>query len=90
MWFTLQSAMRFLFAIWFRYEAHGIEQIPMDGGGLLIGNHESHLDPLVMGVPIRRPVSFVVRDTLLKVPVIGWIIRVNYSIPISRGATSAS
>ena len=90
LWFTLQMLLRVIFAVWFRYQSKGHERIPREGGGLLVSNHESHLDPLLMGMPFSRPVSFIVRESLWKVPLVGWIIKYNYSIPISRTATSAA
>ena len=89
-WFSLQMMMRVVFAVWFRYQTKGHEIVPAEGGGLLVSNHESHLDPLLAGLPFSRPVSYVVRESLWKVPLVGWIIRTNYSIPISRSATSAA
>jgi len=89
-WFSLQMLLRVIFAVWFRYQPKGHERIPPEGGALVVSNHESHLDPLIVGMPFRRPISFVVRENLWRVPLFGWLIKYNYSIPISRTATSAA
>ncbi|MBI2441726.1 MAG: 1-acyl-sn-glycerol-3-phosphate acyltransferase [Lentisphaerae bacterium] len=48
-----------------RYEVHGREHVPRQGGCILVANHASFLDPIVVGCPIwNRPVHFMARDTL--------------------------
>jgi 1-acyl-sn-glycerol-3-phosphate acyltransferase len=53
-------------------------------------NHQSFLDPLLVGLPLKRPVSFLARDSLFRVPIIGWILRNTYVMPINREAASTS
>jgi 1-acyl-sn-glycerol-3-phosphate acyltransferase len=65
----------------------GTEHLP-EGGALILANHQSFLDPLLVGVSLRRPVTFLARDNLFRVPVIGWILRNTYVMPIRREATS--
>lgn len=84
-WTTLQFIMQNVFAFWLQFRARGFENLP-DGPALLIANHQSFLDPLLVGVGLRRPVSFLARDTLFRVPVIGWILRSTYVMPIRRDA----
>lgn len=87
-WFTLQLLARILFPIWFRLRVRGTDRIPKAGGALLLINHQSFLDPLVVGTPLSRPVSYVARDSLFRVPVVGWILRHTYVFPINRRAAS--
>jgi 1-acyl-sn-glycerol-3-phosphate acyltransferase len=84
-WQTLQWICQNIFAFWLGFRARGIENLP-SGPALLIGNHQSFLDPLMIGLPLQRPVCFLARDTLFKVPVIGWILRSTYVMPIRREA----
>jgi len=83
-WFVCQVIVGICFTVWLRYRARGVERLPADGGGLLLANHQSYLDPLLVGLPLRRPVSFLARDSLFRVPVIGWILRNTYVMPLSR------
>jgi 1-acyl-sn-glycerol-3-phosphate acyltransferase len=84
-WRTLQWICQNVFAVWLKYRARGIENLP-SGPALIIANHQSFLDPLLIGLPLQRPVSFLARDTLFKVPLIGWILRSTYVMPIRREA----
>lgn len=71
---------------WVRTRVVGRENLIDDQGGVMIANHQSFLDPLFVAVRLRRPVSYLARDSLFKVPVVGWIVRNTYVIPISRTA----
>jgi 1-acyl-sn-glycerol-3-phosphate acyltransferase len=78
------------FTIWLRYRARGVERLPTSGGGLLLANHQSYLDPLLVGLPLRRPVSYLARDSLFRVPVVGWILRNTYVMPLNRDSGGAA
>ena len=64
----------------------GLENIDNTKGGLLLVNHQSFLDPLLAALSLTRPVSYLARDSLFKLPVLGWLLRHTYVIPISREA----
>jgi 1-acyl-sn-glycerol-3-phosphate acyltransferase len=86
-WRTIRFTLRIVFGLWMKYRARGYERLP-DGGALFLINHQSFLDPLLVGLPLQRPVSFLARDNLFKVPIVGWIIRNTYVMPIRRDAAS--
>jgi 1-acyl-sn-glycerol-3-phosphate acyltransferase len=89
-WRTIQFALQNVFCFWLGYRARGLERLPAQGGALLLINHQSYLDPLLVGLALRRPVSYLARDSLFRVPVIGWILRRTYVMPINREAASTS
>jgi 1-acyl-sn-glycerol-3-phosphate acyltransferase len=72
--------------LWLRLKVSGHEHLDHTRGGLLLVNHQSFLDPLLVAVFLGRPVSFLARDNLFRVPVLGWILRKTHVIPISREA----
>lgn len=89
-WWVCQMLMRPVFVFWLRYRARGVGKIPARGGALLVINHESSLDPLMAGLPLSRPVSFLARDSLFRIPGLGWLLRQTYVMPISREAASTA
>lgn len=89
-WLAFQVFLQNVFVFWLQYRARGTDQIPASGGGLILSNHQSFLDPLLIGLPLTRPVSFLARDTLFPVPVIGWILRHTYVMPLSRDTGGAA
>jgi len=72
--------------MWLRVSGSGLENIDHTKGGLLLINHQSFLDPVLAAVLLTRPVSYVARDSLFKVPLLGWLLRQTYVMPISREA----
>jgi len=89
-WRAFQFIMQSLFCFWLRYRARGLEHLPAEGGALLVINHQSFLDPLLVGLPLTRPVSYLARDNLFRIPIIGWILRNTYVLPINRESASTS
>ncbi len=86
LWRTLHWPCWLLCRIWLRVNCSGLENIDHTRGGLLLVNHQSFLDPLLAAESLTRPVSYLARDSLFKLPVLGWLLRHTYVIPISREA----
>ncbi len=89
-WSSIQWLLRQVFVLLIRYRARGHQNIAREGGGLVLVNHQSFLDPLLVGAPLDRPVSYLARDSLFRVPIVGFLLRKTYVHPISRSAASPS
>ncbi len=89
-WCSIQFVLRFVFVTWLRYRARGIEKIPRSGGCLFLINHQSFLDPLLVGLPLNRPISFLARDSLFLVPIVGWLLKNAYVMRINRESASST
>ncbi len=87
LWRIIRMLLRNVFLFGLIYRARGFEKLP-SGGALFLINHQSFLDPLLVGLPLSRPVSYLARDNLFRVPLIGWILRQTYVIPIRRNAAT--
>ncbi|MCL6571338.1 MAG: 1-acyl-sn-glycerol-3-phosphate acyltransferase [Bacillus sp. (in: Bacteria)] len=70
---------------WYRIEAVGVEHFPKEGGVLLCANHIHNFDPLVVGVMAPRPVHYMAKEEIFKVPVLGTIVRKCNAFPVKRG-----
>ncbi len=77
-------------AFWFNYRARGLEHLPAESGAMLLINHRSFVDPILAGLPIDRPVSFVARHNLFNVPLLGRLLRRTYVIPLNRDAAGTA
>ncbi|MEX1324797.1 MAG: lysophospholipid acyltransferase family protein, partial [Synechococcaceae cyanobacterium] len=64
---------------------HG--QVPQEGALVVVANHGSHLDPPLLGHALGRPVAFMAKAELFRVPLLGPIIRACGAYPVSRGAS---
>lgn len=62
----------------------GIENIPAEGGVLVVSNHESFLDPVLVGTGVRRGMTYLARSSLFRNILFGTVIRSIDAIPIDR------
>lgn len=69
--------------VWFRFRSRGRTNVPANGPVLLVSNHQSHLDPVLVGIACPRQLRFMARDTLFFWP-LGWLIRSLGAVPIQR------
>lgn len=68
----------------YRLRLHGIEQhVPDEGPALIVCNHVSYMDALILSASIPRPVRFVMYYKIFNVPVMRWIFRTGKAIPIA-------
>jgi 1-acyl-sn-glycerol-3-phosphate acyltransferase len=88
--FTLvpEFLMRFLSWVlvrtFYRLRLHGIEQhVPDEGAALLVCNHVSYMDALILSASVPRPVRFVMYYKIFNIPVMSWIFRTAKAIPIA-------
>ena len=79
--------MRFL--VWglthtlYRVNKSGLAHIPEQGPCVLVCNHVSFMDALIIAGAIRRPVRFVMDHRIFKIPVLNFIFRTANTIPIA-------
>ncbi|MFM8604220.1 MAG: lysophospholipid acyltransferase family protein, partial [Cyanobium sp.] len=76
-----------LYRLLFRGRTAGNDNVPADGALVVVANHGSHLDPPLLGHALGRPVAFMAKAELFRVPVLGPLIRACGAYPVSRGAS---
>ncbi|MBB3118892.1 MFS transporter [Pseudoduganella violacea] len=59
------------------------EHIPDEGAAVLVCNHVSYVDAIVIGAASPRPIRFVMDHRIFKLPLLGWIFRTARAIPIA-------
>ena len=67
----------------YRVDKTGLENIPDEGPAVLICNHVSFVDALVMAGCVRRPIRFVMYYRIFQLPVLSFIFRTAHAIPIA-------
>ncbi|MBP6596870.1 MAG: MFS transporter [Arenimonas sp.] len=80
--------MRFLawayVRLMYRIRSQGVEEfVPDEGAALLVCNHVSYMDALVISATVPRPIRFVMYYKIFQVPVMSWIFRTAKAIPIA-------
>lgn len=73
----------------YRIRTCGLEHIPEHGGALLVCNHISFLDPLVIMGCVRRPVRFVTYYKIFQIPFLKFVFRAAKAIPIASAKEDA-
>ncbi|MBZ0087517.1 MAG: MFS transporter [Thermomonas sp.] len=88
--FTLVPEFLMRFLSWllvrtlYRLKLHGIEDnVPDEGAALLVCNHVSYMDALVLSACIPRPARFVMYYKIFNIPVLRWIFKTAKTIPIA-------
>ena len=74
----------------YRLEKEGLEHIPDEGPAVLVCNHVSFIDPVVLMAAIRRPIRFVMDHRIYRMPVIGFVFRHSRTIPIAPAKEDAA
>lgn len=67
----------------YRIKLDGLDRIPEEGPALLVCNHVSFMDALIIGGSVRRPVRFVMYYKIFNIPVLSFIFRTAKAIPIA-------
>ncbi|HVA38274.1 MAG TPA: lysophospholipid acyltransferase family protein [Candidatus Dormibacteraeota bacterium] len=74
-----------LFRTVWRMRVAGTEHVPRSGPLILACNHVSYLDPPVLGCAAPRPVTFMAKIELFRIPVLGPLIAAVGAFPVDRG-----
>jgi 1-acyl-sn-glycerol-3-phosphate acyltransferase len=80
----LHVTCRLLAVVAFRVRVEGREFVPESGGVLLLSNHQSHFDPVLIGLACDRRLNYLARDTLFGFAPFRWLIHSLDAIPIDR------
>ncbi|MEL7239179.1 MAG: lysophospholipid acyltransferase family protein [Planctomycetota bacterium] len=85
-WKVCQSLTTIACKTFFDYKSFGTHHIPRYGGVLVLSNHQSYLDPPLLGLPMRRPMAYLAKSELFKNPLFGGLIRQLNAFPVRQGA----
>jgi 1-acyl-sn-glycerol-3-phosphate acyltransferase len=81
----MRALLRIYTTVWFDLKVYGKENVPQSGGVLLVANHQSFLDPPLIGVQLQRKASYLAKSGLFENPLFGWIIRNCNAFPVRQG-----
>jgi len=86
----LRSITRCVFAIYAPISTVGIANIPPTGAVLIVSNHSSALDPVVVYVTCPRKIAFLGKKELFENPVASWLFKSLGAIPVDRHSPDIS
>jgi 1-acyl-sn-glycerol-3-phosphate acyltransferase len=67
----------------YRFKVVGDEHIPTEGAAILVCNHVSYIDAVVLMAASPRPIRFIMDHRIFATPVLGWLFRLGKAIPIA-------
>lgn len=75
---------------YFRIKIYGAEQVPQRGGLIAVSNHASYFDPPILSNCVGRPVAFMAKEELFKIPVFSQGIKLYGAYPVKRSTSDRS
>jgi 1-acyl-sn-glycerol-3-phosphate acyltransferase len=80
----LHIVCRFVATLFFQIRVNGREWVPRDGGVMVLSNHQSHFDPVLIGLACDRRLNYLARNSLFGFAPFRWLIQSLDAIPIDR------
>jgi 1-acyl-sn-glycerol-3-phosphate acyltransferase len=85
-WHMLHLLCYVWFFACYRFRGWGVHNVPRTGPILLVSNHQSFLDPIIIGLAAHhRQFSAMARSTLFLNPIFSWLIRSLNALPVAQG-----
>jgi 1-acyl-sn-glycerol-3-phosphate acyltransferase len=87
--FTLVPEFMMRFITWvlvrtlYRVRVDGLKNVPDEGAALVVCNHVSFMDPLILMANVRRPMRFVMYYKIFNLPLLRFVFRTARAIPIA-------
>jgi 1-acyl-sn-glycerol-3-phosphate acyltransferase len=88
-WLVFRAARPFVLALLrplLRLRIEGLDNVPLAGGAVMVSNHLHNADPIILEAVFPRPVRFMAKQEIFRVPVISFIVRLTEAFPVDRGA----
>lgn len=76
--------------LYFRGQIHHAERVPQSGPLVIVSNHASDFDPPILSNCVRRPVAYMAKEELFRVPVLNRAIHWYGAYPVKRGLADRS
>ena len=67
----------------YRFKVRGDEHIPASGAAILVCNHVSFIDAMLLMAASPRPIRFIMDHRIFAIPVLGWLFKLGKAIPIA-------
>lgn len=74
------------YKIFYNFHIEGKENIPEKEGVVIASNHRSYADPVLLTMPMKKPVKYMAKEELFKNKIFGAFIKMLGAFPVKRGA----
>ncbi len=76
--------------LYLRGRTHGAENVPKQGPLVVVSNHASYFDPPLLSCCVGRPVAYMAKEELFRIPILKQAIQWYGAYPVSRGTSDRS
>ena len=83
-WVVARLLCRIVLLPTLRVRVFGERNVPRSGGALILSNHQSYLDPMLLSLVLHWPVSYMARRSLFRHPIFGRLIAAVNAFPVTR------
>ncbi|MFM7150348.1 MAG: lysophospholipid acyltransferase family protein [Gemmataceae bacterium] len=84
-WYSFNFAINYMiYTFGFGLKTRGVDNMPQTGPVLIIANHESFLDPVGVGLAVRRRINYLARKTLFKSKLFGSYLYSVGCVPVDQ------
>jgi 1-acyl-sn-glycerol-3-phosphate acyltransferase len=84
-----RPGVRSLARLYFGLRLEGIAHIPGEGPVVIVPNHQTYADPVLVTIPVRRPVYYMAWSRLFEVPGLSWMIRRLRAFPVQLDSSDS-
>jgi 1-acyl-sn-glycerol-3-phosphate acyltransferase len=94
--YTLVPEFLMRFLVWglirsvYRLRKRGLDHVPDEGPAVVVCNHVSYVDAMVINAAVRRPIRWVMTHQIFKIPVLSFVFRTAKAIPIAPAHEDAA
>ncbi|MEP7180600.1 MAG: MFS transporter [Betaproteobacteria bacterium] len=88
--FLMRFLAWLLIHTFYRVDKEGLDHIPDEGPCIVVCNHVSFVDAIVIAASVRRPIRFVMDHRIFRIPLLSFIFRTMRTIPIAPAKEDAS
>jgi len=85
-----RSILSFFCIATYSPEYRGFDKIPAEGAGVIIANHVSYADGLIIASGCKRPIRFIIDTQIYNLPIVNYLMRLNRAIPIESTRESVT
>jgi len=87
LYWLIRKGFLVIYHFFYRLDVQGRENIPLDRPFIICSNHFSWWDPPLIGCLVsHKPVHFIAKEELFRLPVIGWILHRIQTFPVRRNS----
>ena len=90
----VQDVARWVCRLWmlifFQLRVHGMKNVPVKNGMIICANHQSNLDPIVVGCALPRRTNYLAKKAIFDIRPLVWILEQIDTIPIDRDGMGIS